>query len=148
RIPQKPCYSTPRLEMMGLNREEAKKLAAARVAHDKIHFQDRPNNPYKGDFEPAHLAHENWFKLAGTPQDLAKAFEQMRTSPHLSRAIELLDAPEREMIKKRFQQHKPWLLVSIARDHKVSYAKVVSTLARTLSKLERQLKKSRRNTVV
>ncbi len=84
---------------------------------------------------------ENWDKLAATPEELKIAFEELRDARNsLSGALIGLSKRERAIITARFLRDPPQKLESIAREHKISYARVVFLMNRALKKLRKVLK--------
>ncbi len=82
--------------------------------------------------------YENWDKLAASPEELRIAFEELaHTRNALSGALIGLSKRERAIIDARFLRDPPQKLESIAREHKISYARVVFLLDRALKKLKK-----------
>ena len=80
--------------------------------------------------------YESWKSLAATPDELLLAFENMRDSRQaLSSAMIGLNKRERQMIAARFLRQPRQTLNSIARDHKISYARTVFIIKQALKKL-------------
>mgnify|MGYP001610689146 FL=1 len=83
---------------------------------------------------------ENWNKLAATPEELKIAWEELaHTRNSLSGALIGLSKRDRAIIKARFLRDPPQKLESIAREHKISYARVVFLMKRALKKLRKVL---------
>ncbi len=82
--------------------------------------------------------YENWTKLAASPEDLRINFEELaHTRNSLSGALIGLSKRERALIEARFLKDPPQKLESIAREHKISYARVVYLINRALKKLKK-----------
>lgn len=84
--------------------------------------------------------YENWDKLAASPEALRIAFEELaHTRNSLSGALIGLSKRDRAIIEARFLRDPPQKLESIAREHKISYARVIFLLNRALRKLKKVL---------
>ena len=84
--------------------------------------------------------YEGWEKLAATPEDILAQWEQMRDARNaLSGAMISLSKRERAILEARFIREPNQSLPSIARDHKISYARVVFLIDRSLKKLKKIL---------
>ncbi len=84
--------------------------------------------------------YENWDKLAASPEQLKIAWEELRDARNaLSGALIGLSKRERAIIVARFLRDPPQKLESIAREHKISYARVVFLINRALKKLKKAL---------
>ena len=84
--------------------------------------------------------YETWEKLATTPEALKIAWEELRDARNsLLGALIGLSKRERAMISARFLRDPPQKLESIAREHKISYARVVFLVHRTLKRLKNVL---------
>ena len=85
--------------------------------------------------------YENWDKLAASPEQLKIAWEELRDARNaLSGALIGLSKRERAIITARFLRDPPQKLESIAREHKISYARVVFLINRALKKLRKVMK--------
>ncbi len=83
---------------------------------------------------------ENWDKLTATPEELKIAWEELRDARNsLSGALIGLSKRDRAIIEARFLRDPPQKLESIAREHKISYARVVFLVHRTLKRLKNVL---------
>ncbi len=88
--------------------------------------------------------YENWDKLASSPEALQIAFEELaHTRNALSGALIGLSKRERAIIEARFLRDPPQKLESIAREHKISYARVIFLINRSLKRLKKVVIKSR-----
>ncbi len=82
--------------------------------------------------------YENWDKLAASPEQLKIAWETLaHTRTALSGAMISLSKRDRAIIEARFLRDPPQKLESIAREHKISYARVVFLVNRALKKLKK-----------
>ena len=85
--------------------------------------------------------YENWDKLAASPEEIHLAFEELaHTRNSLSGALIGLSKRDRAIIEARFLRDPPQKLESIAREHKISYARVVFLIDRALKKLKKVMK--------
>ncbi len=85
--------------------------------------------------------YENWDKLASSPEELRINFEELaHTRTALLGAItRCLSKRDRAILEARFLRDPPQKLESIAREHKISYARVVFLIDRALKKLKKEL---------
>ncbi len=82
--------------------------------------------------------YESWEKLAASPEELRVRFEALaHTRNALSGALIGLSKRDRAIIEARFLRDPPQKLESIAREHKISYARVVFLVNRALKKLKK-----------
>jgi RNA polymerase sigma factor (sigma-70 family) len=85
--------------------------------------------------------YEAWDKLAASPEDLQIAFETLaHTRNALMGAMIGLSKRDRAIVEARFLRDPPQKLESIAREHKISYARVVFLLDRALKRLKKVVK--------
>ncbi len=84
--------------------------------------------------------YENWDKLAASPEQLKIAWEELaHTRNALSGALIGLSKRDRAIIEARFLRDPPQKLESIAREHKISYARVIFLVNRALKKLKKAI---------
>ncbi len=82
--------------------------------------------------------YEDWDKLAASPEELRIRFEELaHTRNSLSGALIGLSKRDRAIIEARFLKDPPQKLESIAREHKISYARVVFLIDRALKRLKK-----------
>ena len=82
--------------------------------------------------------YEAWDQLAASPEELRIAFEELaHTRNALLGAMIGLSKRDRAIISARFLRDPPLKLESIAREHKISYARVVFLVDRALKKLRK-----------
>ena len=82
--------------------------------------------------------YEAWDQLATSPEELRIAFEELaHTRNALLGAMIGLSKRDRAIVSARFLRDPPQKLESIAREHKISYARVVFLLDRALKKLKK-----------
>ena len=82
--------------------------------------------------------YEAWDQLAASPEELKIAFEELaHTRNALMGAMIGLSKRDRAIISARFLRDPPQKLESIAREHKISYARVVFLIDRALKKLRK-----------
>ncbi len=90
--------------------------------------------------------YETWDKLAATPEQLKIAWEELaHTRNSLSGALIGLSKRDRAIIEARFLKDPPQKLESIAREHKISYARVVFLMNRALKRLRKVVKRGMEN---
>lgn len=83
---------------------------------------------------------ENWTALAASPEQLLIRYEEISgDNAALSAALLAFPARDREILLARFVKHKT--LDSIARQHKISLAKVVRILNKMLRQMAETIKK-------
>lgn len=84
--------------------------------------------------------YEAWDQLAASPEELRIAFEELaHTRNSLEGALIGLSKRDRAIITARFLKEPNQTLESIARDHKISYARVVFLVDRSLKYLKKVL---------
>ncbi len=84
--------------------------------------------------------YEDWDKLAASPEELRIAWEELRNARNaLSGALIGLSKRDRAILEARFLRDPPLTLESIARFHKISYARVVFLVDRSLKYLRKAL---------
>ena len=82
--------------------------------------------------------YEAWDQLTASPEELRIAFEELaHTRNALLGAMIGLSKRDRAIIEARFLRDPPQKLESIAREHKISYARVVFLIDRALKKLRK-----------
>jgi DNA-directed RNA polymerase specialized sigma24 family protein len=82
--------------------------------------------------------YEAWDQLAASPEELKIAFEELRNARNaLQGAMIGLSKRDRAIVTARFLRNPPQKLESIAREHKISYARVVFLLDRALKRLKK-----------
>jgi len=82
--------------------------------------------------------YEDWDQLAASPEQIQIKFEELaHTRNSLSGALIGLSKRDRAIIEARFLRDPPQKLESIAREHKISYARVVFLIDRALKKLRK-----------
>ncbi len=85
--------------------------------------------------------YENWDKLAASPEQIKIAWEELaHTRNALSGALIGLSKRDRAILEARFLKEPNQSMESIARHHKISYARVVYLIDRSLKKLRKTLK--------
>ena len=86
--------------------------------------------------------YEAWDQLAASPEEIQIAFEELaHTRNALQGAITgCLSKRDRAIIEARFLRDPPQKLESIAREHKISSARVVFLIDRALKKLKKVMK--------
>lgn len=90
------------------------------------------------DVWPHAAPYEIWTSLAATPEELVSAFEEMGNRKEaLASAMLGLRKRDREIVAARFMQDPPQSLESIARDQRISYARVVFLLIRALKTMRK-----------
>lgn len=90
--------------------------------------------------------YEGWEKLAATPEEIVARWEEMRDARNaLSGAMISLSKRDRAILEARFIREPNQSLPSIARDHKISYARVVFLIDRSLKKLRKILERQDEN---
>lgn len=92
--------------------------------------------------------YEGWENLAATPEEIMDRWEQMRDARNaLSGAMISLSKRDRAILEARFIREPNQSLPSIARDHKISYARVVFLIDRSLKKLKKILERQEANAI-
>lgn len=82
--------------------------------------------------------YENWDRLSSSPEAIRIAWEELaHTRNSLSGALIGLSKRDRAIIEARFLKDPPQKLESIAREHKISYARVIFLINRALKKLRK-----------
>jgi len=90
--------------------------------------------------------YESWEKLAATPEEILGAWEDLRDARNsLSGAMISLSKRERAILDARFLKEPNQSLESIARDHKISYARIVFLISRALKKLKQVIEAQQKN---
>ncbi len=90
----------------------------------------------KGRLDPF----ERWEHLAASPEELRIRFEELaHTRTALSGAMIGLSKRDRAILEARFLREPPQTLESIARYHKISYARTVFLVDRALKRLKKAL---------
>lgn len=93
-------------------------------------------------------AYESWEKLAASPEELRILWEELRdTRNALSGALIGLSKRDRAILEARFLRNPPQKLESIAREHKISYARVVFLIDRSLKRLKKILQAQEDNRI-
>lgn len=84
--------------------------------------------------------YENWEKLTASPEELHIRFEELaHTRNALSGAMIGLSKRDRAILEARFLREPNQSLESIARHHKISYARTVFLVDRALRKLKKAM---------
>lgn len=101
--------------------------------------RDREDIFLEWDVWPHAAPYETWTSLAATPEDIVEAYQEIEAKKKAFMSAMLsLRKREREIITARFLREPAQALESIARDHRISYARTVFLITRAL-KLMREI---------
>ncbi len=83
----------------------------------------------------------DWETLASSPEEIKSRWEELaHTRNSLSGALIGLSKRDRAIIEARFLKDPPQKLESIAREHKISYARVVFLVDRALKRMKKAIR--------
>src|SRR6266496_2548193 len=84
---------------------------------------------------------EDWTDLASTPEDLLSLYQQTAANQEaFAAAFTFLSRRERSLIHCRFLRDPHMTLEDIARDHKISYARTVELIDKSLKKMRESVR--------
>lgn len=93
-----------------------------------------------------HTPYERWERLAASPEEILSEWEELAHARNaLLGAMISLSKRDRAILEARFLREPNQSLPSIARDHKISYARVVFLIDRSLKKLKKIIQNREQN---
>src|SRR6266516_2214831 len=88
---------------------------------------------------------EDWTNLASTPEDLLSLYQETAANQGaFAAAFTFLSRRERSLIHCRFLRDPHMTLEDIARDHKISYARTVELIDKSLKKMRESVRNHER----